>query len=125
MSDNKIPDNCAGLLLKVVSGQGERLDEIVWSFGLRGELPSNLHSEGMRVYNVSGNELSFQMAKGLEKFLQNNIYLRVLLLQDNLFTETDVNFILQGFELNKALVNLDLRLNSGFTSEHADYIKKI
>lgn len=75
LSDNKIPDNCAGLLLKVVSGQGERLDEIVWSFGLRGELPSNLHEEGMRVYNVSGNELSFQMAKGLEKFLQNNIYL--------------------------------------------------
>lgn len=75
LSDNKIPDTCAALLIKIVSGQGERLDEIVWSYGLRGELPLNLHEKGMRLYNISGNDLSFQMAKCLEKFLQNNIYL--------------------------------------------------
>lgn len=59
LSDNKIPDNCSGLLIKIISGQGERLDELVWSFGLRGEIPTNLHSLGMRVFNISGNELGY------------------------------------------------------------------
>lgn len=43
LSDNKIQDICSTLLTKIMSGQAEWLDQIVWSYGLRGELPENIH----------------------------------------------------------------------------------
>lgn len=63
-----------------MSGQAERLDQIVWSYGLRGELPENIHSEGLRIYNLAGNCLERKMVKDLESQLKHNSYLRVLLL---------------------------------------------
>lgn len=37
----------------------------------------------MRMLNLSGNQLSTQMAKALENCLKHNSYLRALILQDN------------------------------------------
>lgn len=100
LSMNDIEDSCASSLIKIMSGQSERLDEIVWSYGLWGELPENIHKEGLREFNLSKNKLGPQLATMLETSLKHNVYIRVLDLSGNLMNEDDTALLAQGIDQN-------------------------
>lgn len=46
-------------------------------------------------------------------------------MEDNLFCEEDVKLMLKTYEINKSLVNLDLKMNIGLTSLLEEEIKRV
>jgi hypothetical protein len=119
LSCNGLDDRCSYLISKIVSSQGERRDNIVWTYSLRGELPpSNEYKEGLKQIILTHNSFSDVLASELVIALRNDVYMRSVDLRCNMVSERWVVEFAKLLRTNKTLTNVDLRENVGLTTKH-------
>ena len=58
LSDNNFNDKYGNMISRIITRQGQRRDQIIWSYGLRNEVPSNNdYAKGLISINLHGNKL--------------------------------------------------------------------
>ena len=103
------------LLGTLISAQGQRKNEIIWLYGLRGERPDqDLNRMGLCELNIQGNNISDEGVKDMIAFLKFDNWLRSLNLRDNGITKIGIVEFIKVLTQNESLLSLDLRGNEGF-----------
>ena len=115
LSKNKLTDNYCPMISRIIQRQAQRRDQIVWSYQLRNELPSdNNYKIGLISLNLHGNYLGSKSAKLLSSSLNNDQYIRYIDLSKNLFDNSACKLFVHMMRKNSTLLTVDLRDNLGY-----------
>ena len=115
LSNNKLTDNYCPMISRIIQRQAQRRDQIVWSYQLRNELPSdNNYKIGLISLNLHGNYLSSKSAKLISASLNNDQYIRYIDLSKNLFDNSACKLFVHMMRKNSTLLTVDLRDNLGY-----------
>ena len=115
LSNNKLNDNYCPMLSRIIQRQAQRRDQIVWSYQLRNELPSdNNYKIGLISLNLHGNYLGPKSAKLLSASLNNDQYIRYIDLSKNNFDNASCKLFVHMMRKNNTLLTVDLRDNLGY-----------
>ena len=115
LSNNKLTDNYCPMISRIIQRQAQRRDQIVWSYQLRNELPSdNNYKIGLISLNLHGNYLGSKSAKLLSSSLNNDQYIRYIDLSKNLFDNSACKLFVHMMRKNSTLLTVDLRDNLGY-----------
>jgi hypothetical protein len=115
LSNNKLTDNYCPMISRIIQRQAQRRDQIVWSYQLRNELPSdNNYKIGLISLNLHGNYLGSKSAKLISSSLNNDQYIRYIDLSKNLFDNSACKLFVHMMRKNSTLLTVDLRDNLGY-----------
>ena len=115
LSNNKFNDNYCPMISRIIQRQAQRRDQIVWSYQLRNELPSdNNYKIGLISLNLHGNYLGAKSAKLISDSLNGDQYIRYIDLSKNLFDNSACKLFVHMMRKNNTLLTVDLRDNSGY-----------
>ena len=115
LSNNKLTDNYCPMISRIIQRQAQRRDQIVWSYQLRNELPSdNNYKIGLISLNLHGNYLGTKSAKLISASLNNDQYIRYIDLSKNLFDNSACKLFVHMMRKNSTLLTVDLRDNLGY-----------
>ena len=115
LSNNKLTDNYCPMISRIIQRQAQRRDQIVWSYQLRNELPSdNNYKIGLISLNLHGNYLGTKSAKLISSSLNNDQYIRYIDLSKNLFDNSACKLFVHMMRKNSTLLTVDLRDNLGY-----------
>ena len=115
LSNNKLNDNYCPIIARIIQRQAQRRDQIVWSYQLRNELPSdNNYKIGLISLNLHGNYLGSKSAKLISSSLNNDQYIRYIDLSKNYFDNSSCKLFVHMMRKNNTLLTVDLRDNSGY-----------
>ena len=115
LSNNKLNDNYCPMIARIIQRQAQRRDQIVWSYQLRNELPSdNNYKIGLISLNLHGNYLGSKSAKLISSALNNDQYIRYIDLSKNYFDNSSCKLFVHMMRKNNTLLTVDLRDNSGY-----------
>ena len=115
LSNNKLNDNYCPMIARIIQRQAQRRDQIVWSYQLRNELPSdNNYKIGLISLNLHGNYLGSKSAKLISSSLNNDQYIRYIDLSKNYFDNSSCKLFVHMMRKNNTLLTVDLRDNSGY-----------
>ena len=115
LSNNKLGDNYCPMIARIIQRQTQRRDQIVWSYQLRNELPSdNNYKIGLISLNLHGNYLGTKSAKLISDSLNNDQYIRYIDLSKNYFDNSACKSFVHMMRKNSTLLTVDLRDNSGY-----------
>ena len=115
LSNNKLNDNYCPMISRIIQRQAQRRDQIVWSYQLRNELPSdNNYKIGLISLNLHGNYLGQKSAKLISSSLNNDQYIRYIDLSKNLFDNSACKSFVHMMRKNNTLLTVDLRDNMGY-----------
>ena len=89
-------------------------DELKWKMGLRNNEDVNVSRLGLKFLNLNKNSLGNQAATLLASALKNEQYMRAISLCKNKIGPSGINELIAVTKLNKNLLKIDLRENSGF-----------
>ena len=115
LSNNKFNDNYSPMISRIIQRQAQRRDQIVWSYQLRNELPSdNNYKIGLISLNLHGNYLGSKSAKLISDSLNSDQYIRYIDLSKNLFDNSACKLFVHMMRKNNTLLTVDLRNNTGY-----------
>ena len=115
LSNNKLNDNYCPMISRIIQRQAQRRDQIVWSYQLRNEIPSdNNYKIGLISLNLHGNNLGPKSAKLISGSLNNDQYIRYIDLSKNLFDNSACKLFVHMMRKNNTLLTVDLRDNFGY-----------
>ena len=115
LSNNKLSDNYCPMISRIIQRQAQRRDQIVWSYQLRNELPSdNNYKIGLISLNLHGNYLGPKSAKLISASLNNDQYIRYIDLSKNNFDNASCKLFVHMMRKNNTLLTVDLRDNLGY-----------
>lgn len=118
LSCNALDDRVSYLVAKIVSGQSERRDLVVWSYALRGEQPpDDQHKQGLKQLILAHNNFADSTASELVLALRNDLHMRSVDLRNNQVSERWCSEFARLMTDNRTLTNVDLRLNPGFSQK--------
>jgi len=126
-SNNFLDDKTGYMISRLISRQSERRDETIWKYGLRGERPQNSEfKKGLILINLSDNFISDNSADSISIALQNDNYLRSIILCRNQILLEGCKKLVRSMRRNMSLLNLDLRDNYGYNENiHKRILVKI
>ena len=115
LSNNKLNDKYIPMISRIIQRQAQRRDQIIWSYQLRNELPSdNNYKIGLISINLHGNQLGKESAELLSNTLANDQYLRYIDLSKNNLDNGACKLFVHMMRKNNTLLTVDLRENSGY-----------
>ena len=115
LSNNKLGDNYCPMIARIIQRQAQRRDQIVWSYQLRNEIPSdNNYKIGLISLNLHGNNLGPKSAKLISDSLNNDQYIRYIDLSKNIFDNSACKLFVHMMRKNNTLLTVDLRDNLGY-----------
>ena len=115
LSNNKLNDNYSPMIARIIQRQAQRRDQIIWSYQLRNELPSdNNYKIGLISLNLHGNYFGPKTAKLISDSLNNDQYIRYIDLSKNIFDNFSCKLFVHMMRKNSTLLTVDLRDNSGY-----------
>ena len=115
LSNNKLGDNYCPMIARIIQRQAQRRDQIVWSYQLRNEIPSdNNYKIGLISLNLHGNNLGPKSAKLISDSLNNDQYIRYIDLSKNVFDNSACKLFVHMMRKNNTLLTVDLRDNFGY-----------
>ena len=115
LSNNKLNDNYCPMISRIIQRQAQRRDQIVWSYQLRNEVPSdNNYKIGLISLNLHGNYLGTKSAKLISGSLNSDQYIRYIDLSKNLFDNSACKLFVHMMRKNNTLLTVDLRDNMGY-----------
>ena len=115
LSNNKLNDNYCPMISRIIQRQAQRRDQIVWSYQLRNEMPSdNNYKIGLISLNLHGNYLGPKSAKLISDTLNNDQYIRYIDLSKNYLDNSACKAFVHMMRKNNTLLTVDLRDNLGY-----------
>ena len=115
LSNNKLNDKYTPMISRIIQRQGQRRDQIIWSYQLRNELPTdNNYKIGLISINLHGNQLGKQSAEIITNALSNDQYIRYIDLSKNFFDNGACKLFVHMMRKNSTLLTVDLRENIGY-----------
>ena len=115
LSNNKLSDNYCPMISRIIQRQAHRRDQIVWSYQLRNEMPSdNNYKIGLISLNLHGNYLGPKSAKLISDTLNNDQYIRYIDLSKNYLDNSACKAFVHMMRKNNTLLTVDLRDNMGY-----------
>ena len=115
LSNNNFGDKYGNIISRIIMRQAQRRDQIVWSYGLRNEKPSNNDfRKGLISLNLSGNKLGKDSAELIVNALGTDQYIRAIYLNDNKIENSSCKKFIYMMRKNLCLLTLDLRNNPGY-----------
>lgn len=118
LSHNDLSGRSGYTLGRIISRHGERRDEEVWLYGLRGEEPDL--QLGLEELDVANNKLNDKAIADLCGFLFHDVWLHVIDLRRNCLTEVGLREIANLLATNQSLLVLDFRENP--SNQYADFM---
>ena len=116
LSGDSLDDKCGNILGRIIVGQTQRRDQVIWMHGLRNERPlNNDYARGLISLNLSNNQLSDTSAEEISNALSYDSYIRSLDLKNNLLSDSGCKMFIKVLRKNLTVLNLDLRQNPGYT----------
>ena len=115
LSQNNLGDRYGNIISRIIMRQAQRRDQIIWSYGLRNEKPSNNdYRKGLISINISGNKLGRDAAESIANALGTDQYLRAIYLNDNKIENASCKKFIYMMRKNLCLLTIDLRNNPGY-----------
>ena len=115
LSNNNFGDKYGNIISRIIMRQAQRRDQIIWSYGLRNEKPSNNDfRKGLISLNLSGNKLGKDSAELIVNALGTDQYIRAIYLTDNKIDNASCKKYIYMMRKNLCLLTLDLRNNPGY-----------
>ena len=127
LSYNNFGDKYGKMISRLIIRQAQRRDQVVWSYGLRNEIPlTNDYKKGLIYINLNGNNLSRDSADSIINALYSDQYIRALYLNNNKFDEVSCKQFIYMMRKNLTILTIDLRANPGYdTSIHSRFVMKM
>ena len=127
LSDNNYDDRYGNMISRIIARQGQRRDQIIWSYGLRNEFPdSNEYSRGLISINLHGNKLGEKSTDKICYSLCSDNYIRAIDLSDNLIDNESCKKYIYMMRKNNTLLTIDLRNNPGYDENiHSRLVMKM
>ena len=127
LSNNNFTDKYGNMLSRIIIRQSQRRDQIIWSYGLRNELPAtNDYKRGLISINLHGNKLGEKASDKICYSLSTDQYIRAVDLSDNLIDNNTCKKYIYMMRKNNTLLTLDLRNNPGYDENiHSRLVMKM
>ena len=127
LSDNNFNDKYGNMISRIITRQGQRRDQIIWSYGLRNEFPSNNdYAKGLISINLHGNKLGEKSTDKICYSLCSDNYIRAIDLSDNLIDTNSCKKFIYMMRKNNTLLTIDLRNNPGYDDNiHSRLVMKM
>ena len=105
LSDNNFNDKYGNMISRIITRQGQRRDQIIWSYGLRNEVPSNNdYAKGLISINLHGNKLGEKSTDKICYSLCSDNYIRALDLSNNLIDTNSCKKFIYMMRKNNTLL---------------------
>ena len=115
LSNNNFDDKYGKMISRIIIRQFQRRDQIVWSYGLRNEIPlTNDYKKGLIYINLNGNNLSKDSADSISNALYSDLYIRAIYLNNNKFDNYSCKKFIYMMRNNLSILTIDLRGNPGY-----------
>ena len=127
LSDNNFNDKYGNMISRIITRQGQRRDQIIWSYGLRNEFPSNNdYARGLISINLHGNKLGEKSTDKICYALCSDNYIRSIDLSNNLIDTNSCKKYIYMMRKNNTLLTIDLRNNPGYDDNiHSRLVMKM
>ena len=127
LSDNNFNDKYGNMISRIITRQGQRRDQIIWSYGLRNEFPSsNDYAQGLISINLHGNKLGEKSTDKICYSLCSDNYIRAIDLSGNLIDTNSCKKFIYMMRKNNTLLTIDLRNNPGYDENiHSRLVMKM
>ena len=127
LSNNNLDDKYAKMVSRIIIRQTQRRDQVVWSYGLRNELPlTNDYKKGLIFLNLNSNNLSRDSCDSIANALYSDQYIRAIYLNNNKFDNNSCKKFIYMMRKNLSLLTIDLRENPGYDdSIHSRLVMKM
>ena len=103
------------MISRIIIRQSQRRDQILWSYGLRNEFPSNNdYTNGLISIILHGNKLGEKSTDKICYSLSSDQYIRYIDLSKNLFDNSACKLFVHMMRKNNTLLTVDLRNNTGY-----------
>lgn len=115
------------MISRIITRQGQRRDQIIWSYGLRNEFPSsNDYAQGLISINLHGNKLGEKSTDKICYSLCSDNYIRAIDLSENLIDTNSCKKFIYMMRKNNTLLTIDLRNNPGYDENiHSRLVMKM
>ena len=115
LSNNNFGDKYGKMISRLIIRQSQRRDQVVWSYGLRNEIPlTNDYKKGLIFINLNGNNLSKDSADYITNSLYYDQYIRAIYLNENKFDNLSCKKFIYMMRKNLSILTIDLRGNPGY-----------
>ena len=115
LSNNNFGDKYGKMISRLIIRQSQRRDQVVWSYGLRNEIPlTNDYKKGLIFINLNGNNLSKDSADCITNSLYYDQYIRAIYLNENKFDNLSCKKFIYMMRKNLSILTIDLRGNPGY-----------
>ena len=115
LSNNNMEDKYGKMINRLIVRHSQLRDQIVWSYGLRGEAPLNKdYKKGLISINLNGNNLSSDAAEYISSALYSDQYIRAVYLSNNQMNKSSCKKFIYMMRKNLYLLTIDLRGNPGY-----------
>ena len=127
LSNNNLNDKYGNMISRIITRQAQRRDQIIWSYGLRNELPSNNdYTRGLISINLHGNKLGEKTTEEICYSLSYDQYIRAIDLSNNIIDQNSCKKYIYMMRKNNTLLTLDLRNNPGYNENiHSRLVMKM
>ena len=127
LSNNNFNDKYGNMIARIITRQGQRRDQIIWSYGLRNEFPStNDYAKGLISINLHGNNLGDKSTDKICYSLYSDNYIRAIDLSSNVIDNNSCKKFIYMMRKNNTLLTLDLRNNPGYDENiHSRLVMKM
>ena len=127
LSNNNMEDKYGKMINRLIGRHSQLRDQIVWSYGLRGEAPlSKDYKKGLISINLNGNNLSSDAAEYISSALYSDQYIRAVYLSNNQMNKSSCKKFIYMMRKNLYLLTIDLRGNPGYDeSIHTRLVMKM
>ena len=127
LSDNNLNDKCGNMISRIIMRQSQRRDQIIWSYGLRNELPTNNdYQRGLISISLHGNQLGDKATDKICFALCSDQYIRAIDLSNNCIDNNSCKKYIYMMRKNNTLLTLDLRNNIGYDENiHSRLVMKM
>jgi hypothetical protein len=127
LSNNNFNDKYGNMISRIIIRQSQRRDQIIWSYGLRNEFPTNNdYTKGLISINLHGNKLGEKSTDKICYALCNDQYLRAVDLSDNNIDNNSCKKYIYMMRKNNTLLTIDLRNNPGYDENiHSRLVMKM
>ena len=115
------------MISRIIIRQSQRRDQILWSYGLRNEFPSNNdYTNGLISIILHGNKLGEKSTDKICYSLSSDQYIRYIDLSDNLIDNNSCKKYIYMMRKNNTLLTVDLRNNPGYDENvHSRLVMKM
>ena len=127
LSNNNFTDKYGNMISRIIIRQSQRRDQIIWSYGLRNEFPSNNdYARGLISINLHGNKLGEKASDKICYALSSDQYIRAIDLSDNIIDNNSCKKYIYMMRKNNTILTLDLRNNPGYVENiHSRLVMKM